>query len=76
MIYITWILTLIATFLLGYHSRGLIKKIENLEEVIKSKVDKKPEPEEPKSELIDPSDPIQTAIYERDKMMRKLNSRG
>lgn len=44
-----------------------------LEEVIKSKVDKKPEPEEPKSTVIDPLDPIQEAIYEHNKMMERLN---
>jgi len=69
----TWILSLIAIFFVGYHYRGLTKKIEYLEEVIKSKIDKKPEPEEPKSTIIDPLDEVQEAIYEHKRMMARLN---
>jgi hypothetical protein len=68
-----WTVSLIFVFLLGYHFRGMAQKIETLEEAVKMKVDRKPEPVEPISTLIDPTDPIQTAIYERDKMMKNLN---
>lgn len=67
-------MSLIAVYCLGYYLHKLKDKVETLEEVIKSKVDKQPEPEEPISTLIDPLDPIQTAIYERDKMFKKMNN--
>ena len=67
-----WTLSLIATFLLGYHYRDLTKKVEHLEKVVKSKEDRKVV-EEAKSQLIDPSDEIQNAIYEHERMMKKLN---
>lgn len=74
----TWIIStftiaIIASFLLGYHLRGMKNKIVELEEVVKSKVDKKVEPEEPKSRLIDPDDPIQEAIWKREQEMKRMN---
>lgn len=71
-----WVLSLIAVFLLGYYLRGLKKKLADIEEVLKSKVDKKPEVEEPVSEIIDPLDPVQQAIYEHKVMMDKLNGKN
>ena len=68
-----WVVSLIAVFFLGYHFRGLTKKIEHLEETIKLKVDKPAEPETPKSVLIDPTDEVQNALYEHEQMMKKLN---
>lgn len=68
-----WIATLVLAFMLGYWHRGIIKKIEVLEEAVKAKVDKQPEPEESVSQLIDPLDPIQEAIAERDRMLKELN---
>lgn len=69
----TALILFIIAYYLGYYSRNIEKHIEYLEEVVKSKIDKEPVIEEPKSEIIDPDDPIQTAIYERDKIMKKLN---
>jgi len=66
-------ISVVASFLLGYHVRNLSDRVQALEEVVKSKVDKPVEPEEPPSSLVDPLDPIQTAIFEREQMMRKLN---
>jgi len=71
----TWLGSLLVAAICGYKLRDLVKKVEHLQEVVKSKVDKQPEPEEPKSQLIDPLDPVQNAIYERNKMMEKLNGR-
>ena len=77
MLYIipAWAISLVAIYLFGYYMRGLVKKIEHLEEMVKSKVDKQPEPEEPISMLIDPTDPVQEAIYEHKKLMEKLNGK-
>jgi len=47
-----------------------------LEEVVKSKVDKNPEPEEPQSQLIDPTDEVAEAIYQHNLMMEKLNGKN
>lgn len=69
----TILLTCIATFLLGYHFRGLSKKFEYLEQVVQTKVSKKLEPEEPKSEVLDPMDEIQEAQYQHRLMMERLN---
>lgn len=74
LIALIWVITVVAAFFLGYFLRGLTKKIAQLEQAIAQKVDKKPEEPEPVSELIDPTDPIANAIYERDKLMKKLNS--
>lgn len=69
------IIACIASFFLGYHFRGLTSRVAQLEETIKQKIDKPVEIEEPQSEIIDPDDPIQEAIYERDQLMRKINSK-
>lgn len=68
-----WVLSLALAYLLGYKLHRITAKIAELEEVVKSKVDKQPEPEEPKSTLIDPTDPIQEALWERKVMMERLN---
>lgn len=75
MTYLTWLLSLIAAFYLGYNFRGLAKKVEVLEEAVKAKIDKPPIVEEPESLLIDPTDEVQTAIYEHNKEMERLNPR-
>lgn len=67
------VLACIATFFAGYYYRDLKKRVERLEQVVKAKVDKPVVPEEPKSTLIDPDDPVQTAVYEHEQMMKKLN---
>ncbi|CAB4132523.1 hypothetical protein UFOVP253_30 [uncultured Caudovirales phage] len=70
-----WVLSLIAIYFLGYYFRGITKKIAELEEVIQSKVDRKPVVEEPSSTILDPNDPVQEAIYQHKIMMEKLNGK-
>lgn len=72
MIYIAWVFSLALAFLGGYYSKVVVRKVEHLEETIKSKADK-PTVEESKSQIIDPYDEVQTAIYEHEKMMKRLN---
>ena len=71
MLYIAWGISVIVAFALGYYIRKVTDRIESLEAQLKQKVDK-PEKEAP-SQLVDPYDEVQTAIYERDKLMKKLN---
>ncbi len=73
MFYMAWVLSLAFSFYLGYRSRDLIKKVETVQEILKSKVDKQPTQEEPKSEIIDPLDPVKEAMYEQHQMMKRLN---
>lgn len=68
-----WIVSSIAIFFLGYHYRGIVKKVESLETEVKLKIDKPAAEPEVESELIDPLDEVQTAIYERDQLMKRLN---
>jgi len=72
MTYLIWLLSLLASFTLGYKLGDLTKQIKSLQQAVKEKVDK-PVKEEPVSEIIDPYDPVQTALYEREKMMARLN---
>lgn len=65
-----WVLSVIGAFCLGYQAKRFRQEIDTLKEAVKTKVDK---PEEPKSTLIDPTDPIQEARWEQKKMMEKLN---
>lgn len=75
MLYIipAWLASLIAAYWLGYFIRGLTKRIEQLEKTIKNKADKQPEVEEPTSTVIDPYDEVQTAVFEHEQLMKKLN---
>lgn len=73
MLYIAWILSVMAGFMLGYYFRKLTVKIEELEEVVKAKVDKPEVIEDPPSTLIDPLDPVKEAMWEHDQLMKKLN---
>lgn len=66
---------MIAVYFLGYYMRGLVKEIEQLKEVVKSKVDKQPEIQEPESMIIDLTDPVQEAIWEHKKLMEKMNGK-
>lgn len=74
MLWITpaWLLSLVVAALVGYHFKRVEKKVEQLEAAVKLKVDK-PVVEEPKSMVIDPDDEIQTALYEHEQMMKRLN---
>ena len=73
MIYLTWLLSLLAVFSLGYHFRDIREQIKRIDSILKARDDKKVAEEEPKSELIGPYDPVQQARYEHDKLMEKLN---
>lgn len=73
MIYLVWLLSLVAAFGLGYKLRDITSKIEVVQTLLKEKVDKQPDEPEPISNLIDPTDEVQTAIYEHDQLMKKLN---
>lgn len=70
---LAWVISLIAVFFLGFHIKNIWLRITVLEKQVKAKVDRKKEPEEPKSLFIDPTDEVQTAIYEAKKMQDKLN---
>lgn len=74
MLYLLWFLSLIAIFWLGYKLGDITKKVKSVEQVVKQKM-AKPVEEEPTSEVIDPLDPVQEAIYEHKKMMEKLNGK-
>lgn len=71
MLYIAFIIALAASFLFGYYFRGLYSKIEVLEIAVKAKVDKPKE--ESTSNLIDPLDEVQEAIYAQERLNKKLN---
>lgn len=68
-----WIASVIAIFLLGRYIGNITKRIVVLEEVVKTKVSKQPVVEEPTSTVIDPLDEVQTALYEHDQLMKRLN---
>lgn len=72
MIYIAWIISLVVTFYLGYKFGELEKKVKKIQETVKQKIDK-PKQEEPQSEIIDPLDEVQTAMYEHKQLMKRLN---
>lgn len=71
MLYILWFLSVVAVFLLGYKLGDITKHIKTVEEAVKQKVDRPAEV--PASEVIDPYDEVQTAMYEHDKLMERLN---
>jgi hypothetical protein len=68
----TWLISVLLATLFGYKLQNWVKKIEQLEEMIKAKIEK-PEPEEPKSTVLDPDDPIQQAQWEREQLMKRIN---
>lgn len=73
MIYLAWAITTAATFVLGYMFRQLADRVKALEHQLKQKIDRPKPTEEPKSLLLDPLDPVQQAIWEREKMMERIN---
>lgn len=73
MVYLIWLATLVISFYAGYMLRDLTRKIEAVQEVLKEKIDKKPVEPDIKSEIIDPYDEIQTARFERDQLMKRMN---
>ncbi len=73
MLYIAWIISLIGAFYLGYQCKIILKRVETLEEVVKIKVDKPKISDLPQSEFIDPYDEVQTAQFEHQQMLKKLN---
>lgn len=71
MIYLAWILTLIASFCLGYKFKHITERVEVIEAEIKKKVEKPTE--EPESFIVDELDEIQVAQAEHKKMLDELN---
>lgn len=71
MSYLAWAVSIVASFLLGYSFGRMGQKIKALDMELKRKVDKVDE--EAKSLLVDPTDEIQTAIFEAEQMRKKLN---
>lgn len=73
MIYLAWVVSLVAVFWLGYKLNKLTFHVKKLAEKIEKKRDK-PEPVQTVSDVvIDPLDPIQAAKFEHTQMMKKLN---
>lgn len=72
MIYFIWLFSIVIAFEAGYFFRRVTKRIDMLEEVVKTKIDKKPV-EESTSTLIDLTDEVAEAKYQHEKMMRELN---
>lgn len=72
MIYFVWLLSIVIAFETGYFFRRVTQHIDMLEEVVKTKIDKKPV-EEPQSSLIDLTDPIKEAQYAREQLMKEMN---
>lgn len=68
---LAWVLSVIAAFFLGFYLRTIKDTVEITKEALKTKIEKKPE--EPKSMLIDPLDPISEAKYEMERRNRILN---
>lgn len=75
MLYFVWFLSLIGAFYFGYQCKRIIEKVDDLEKVVKKKIDK-PEEETPQSEIIDLLDPVAEAQYEHSKMMERLNGKS
>ncbi len=75
------LLSIIATTLVfmlglwfGWHLRELGRQGDKIVHYITTKLQpKQPEPPKPTATVIDPSDPVQRAKYERDQMMGKIN---
>lgn len=66
-------MTLIIAFRAGHAFRIVTNKVKEIEQEVKQKIDK-PKEVESTSELIDPTDEIQTAIYEAKKQQNRLNA--
>jgi hypothetical protein len=64
-------------FFLGFYIRGLNITIKEVAKLVTEKLaePEKPlrNPYEPHSEVIDPLDEVQNAIYERDQLLKKMN---
>lgn len=73
MIYIAWVLTLIAAFTLGYIFRNLTDRVKIVEEKLEKKIKQDIKTEERPSLLIDPLDSVQEALWQQKKLMEKLN---
>lgn len=74
MLYLVWAISIVASFYLGYKFGDLTKKVEAVQEILKEKIDKPKE--EPNSQLIDVLDPVQSARYEHEQMLKKMNPDG
>lgn len=69
-----WLFSVTIAFKAGHSVRQVANKIKKIEQEVKQKIDKPKEVEETPSELIDLQDPIKEAMYEHEKLMKRLNS--
>jgi hypothetical protein len=74
MIYLAWILSLIATALLGYHYKGVTKRVIEVEKAVAQKIDKPEAIEESPSEIIDPYDAVAEAQYAMEQERKRLDA--
>ncbi len=71
---LAWVLSIMGAFYLGYMLSSIRQKLDDMKMVFQEQAEKKkPIEVEPPSSLIDVLDPIQTARYEHEKMMREMN---
>lgn len=69
-----WALSVIASLWLGFYLRSLSDRIKVVELLTHNVVyEKKKEPEESQSILIDLDDPVKEARWEHEQLMKKLN---
>lgn len=73
MLVLAWVMSIVCIFMLGYFLNTLGQKIKGLQEAIKDKMDKKPEPTPNKSSLYDPYSVRNRTKAEHDALMQKLN---
>lgn len=76
MLAIAWVLSIVAAFMLGCRFEAVQKRLTLIEEALKSKVEKKPEPDPQKSALFDPYSVAEQTRREHEKMMEELNAKN
>jgi hypothetical protein len=73
MIVFIWILSLYAAFYLGSRLGDITRELKAIQRLLAEKTSKPKPVEVPKSTLIDPDDPVQTAQFEHEQLMKRLN---
>lgn len=74
MVIFAWMLSVLLACWLGYKLSALQAAIEALQATLRRRPESV-EPQQPISTLIDPDDPISQAVWERERMMKKLNGK-
>lgn len=72
MLALAWVISLIATTLLGYYLRQIADALKKLQTNVVEKMDK-PKEEPRKSVVLDPTDITQRTLQEHAELMRKIN---